>query len=341
PSPGAPTPPPYDQFLYDQHNVLSVNDSVGDDKQRLVYGVDALRGIARIDGGTGSLPAPTAYAYSQIAAYVQQQWFAANGNELYAGLRGERDSVVDAAGGAALSPSLGGIVHFSAPVELKLNAATAFRAPTVDDLFYPGFSNPNLQPERTRVSDATIEDSALFGGVSLGWFSTAGSNFIVANAKFVPENIGHASIQGLTLSAQTPGLRGIIASLAVTNLYRAQDLDTQTRIANRGPVFTTVLGLRYLPSPSSAFDGFGITATSEGPRGIVDDTKPIFDQPIAFTRVDAYLGWRITPQLAAIVRGYNLGNERYSEWGTYTPSSVPFYTYPLPGRSFLIELRSR
>ncbi len=182
PSPGSSSNPPYAQMLYDQHAMASLRDVVGDARQRLVYGVDLMRGDARVDGGTGGGSpsaadnAPVFDAYAQTAAYMQSQWFAANGDQIYAGLRGERDGGL----GGAYSPSIGGIVHLAGPLQLRLNAATAFRAPTAEELYYPGFSNPNLAPERTRVGDATLADPALWGGVSLGWFTTSGSNLIVS-----------------------------------------------------------------------------------------------------------------------------------------------------------------
>ena len=78
PSPGAPTPPPYSQYLKDSRVMASASNVVGDDRQRLVYGVDVSRGVALVDGGTGD-PPPAANAYAQTAAYVQQQWFGPRG----------------------------------------------------------------------------------------------------------------------------------------------------------------------------------------------------------------------------------------------------------------------
>ena len=108
--------PPYAQVLYDQHWMASLRNVVGDDRERLVYGVDLLRGIARIDQGTGggsplaADDAPIFDAYAQTAAYVQSQWFGRNGEQLYAGLRAERDGGV----GGAYSPSVGGIAPLAA-----------------------------------------------------------------------------------------------------------------------------------------------------------------------------------------------------------------------------------
>ena len=88
----------------------------------------------------------------------------------YAGLRAERDG----AQGGALAPSLGGTWSFGEGLALRANASTAFRAPTAVDLYYPGFSNPNLHPERTKNFDLTLDAHDVLGGASLGWFIDGG-----------------------------------------------------------------------------------------------------------------------------------------------------------------------
>jgi vitamin B12 transporter len=339
PPPGAPTPPPYSQFLYDTHVMASVSNSVGDERQRLVYGVDVSRGVAQIDGGTGG-PPPTANAYAQTAAYLQQQWFGRGGNELYVGLRGENNYMASSsAGGSALSPSIGGIIKFNPDLSLHVNAATAFRAPDAEDLFYPGFSNPKLVPERTRVGDVTLTDASILGGISLGWFTTAGTDLITYdNVTFVPENVGRASIQGFTLSGNSRAYKGVVASLAITNLYRAQDLDTDAnvdtyagqRLPGRGPVFATTLGVHYTAPAWSRFDGYGVKLTNWGAQS-PDPTLPYYAQSAAFTTTNAYVGYRVTPRTILTLRGDNLLGARYAYYNGY----------PMPGPSYTLELRTK
>jgi vitamin B12 transporter len=337
PAPGMSSNPPYAQVLYDEHWMASLRNVVGTTHERLVYGVDLMRGLARVDEGTGGGSplaadnAPIFDAYAQTAAYVQSQWFGNYGQQLYAGLRAERDGGV----GGAYSPSVGGILPLFDALALKVNAATAFRAPTAEELYYPGYSNPNLQPERTRVADATLVAPALWGGVTFGWFTTSGSNFIVSPPPtYIPENVGHASIAGLSLTAATPPLLGYAATLGITNLYRAQDLDTDSRLPGRGPVFAVSLGLRYTAPPNSRFDGFDVVAQTQGPQESPDPyLSPVYAvyQPATFTQVDGYVGYRVTPRLILALRGYNLGNDRYAMYAGY----------PMQGRSFTVELRSR
>ncbi len=337
PAPGMTSNPPYAQMLYDQHWMASLRNVVGDDRQKLVYGIDLMRGVARVDQGTGGgspLAADNAAifdVYAQTAAYVQSQWFGRNGEQVYAGMRAERDGGI----GGAYSPSVGAVAPLGAALELKVNAATAFRAPTAEELYYPGYSNPNLAPERTRVADATLVAPTLWGGATLGWFTTSGTNLIVSPAPaYIPENVGHASIAGLSLGVTTLPFHRVVATLGVTNLYNAQDLETDSRLPGRGPVFAVNVGLRYMPAANSRFDGFRIVARTQGPQ---EDPNPFLSpayamyQPSAFTQVDGDLGYRLTPQLLLTLRAHNLGNDRYAF----------FAGYPMPGRSFTVELRSR
>ncbi|HEY1867313.1 MAG TPA: hypothetical protein VGG70_03395, partial [Candidatus Cybelea sp.] len=54
-------------------------------------------------------------------------------------------------------------------------------------------------------------------------------------------------------------------------------------------------------------------------------------QPSTFTQIDGYVGFRVAPHLLFVLRGYNLGNDRYAIYAGY----------PMPGRSFTLELRGR
>jgi hypothetical protein len=197
-------------------------------------------------------------------------------------------------------------------------------------------------PEKTHVGDVALEADGALGTLSAGWFTTDGRNLIADNpVTFIPENIGHAIVQGVTFEARSRTFGGYSGYVDVTNLYRAEDLDTGARIAGRGPTFTIGSGFDYVAAPQRRFDGFGVELLAKGPRGIVSASLPSFDQPVGYVRIDAYVGYRILPQLALVVRGFDLTNARYSEFGTYSPSSVALYAYPMPGRSFAVELQTR
>ncbi|MDQ2662604.1 MAG: TonB-dependent receptor [Candidatus Eremiobacteraeota bacterium] len=336
-TPGAPVPDSFAQLLAEGRVEANVRNVVTHESSRTIYGIDLSRGVARVDDGGGDTASDPLqiHAFAKTAAFVQQDWTSRNGARLYAGLRAERDG----SQGGALSPSVGAVVRLARELSFKVNAATAFRAPTADDLYYPGFSNPSLQVERTRVADASLVDSAILGGASLTWFSTSGTNLIVLDGKFVPQNVGHASIAGLTFAVQTVPRKGYYAKIDATNLYRAADLDTDpaldfyagSRLPGRGPVFSGNLELGFAGAAGATIANAALVAHIAGDRGSVDRTQPLFDQPAAYTSVDAFVRFRLDTRALLSLRAYNIGNERYGEIGGF----------PRPGRSFVAELSTR
>jgi vitamin B12 transporter len=293
---------------------LDARNVVSSENGRLLYGIDLSRGTVR--GDAGGLFSTSSLA--QAAAYVQQKFSTRWGNA-YAGVRGERDGSL----GGEFSPSAGFAVRLSSEASLKGNIATAFRAPNASELYFPFFGNPDLKPERAKVADLTLVDSAVLGGVSIGWFGNRTNNLIVTtlidpvNFIFAPENIGHALIEGLTFDAKTRPLRGFTASFNLTDLYRAQDLNAQSRLPD-DPVLTANLGLDY--AGAGVVEAAGASVHSAGAHG-----------PAAFTRADAYLSLRASPNVLFTLRAYNLGNARYEAVSGF----------PMPGRTFAFELSTR
>ncbi len=313
---------------------FSARNVVGGSNERLLYGIDLARGFVRGDAG-GSY---SVNALAQAAAYVQQHVDTTWGS-FYYGMRGERDGSL----GGEFSPSAGFIVRLSNEAAIKGNLATAFRAPNASELYFPGYGYAQLHPERAKVGDLSITDSHLLGGVTLGWFTNRTNDLIVpvlldpATFTYGPRNIDHAFIQGFTLDVHTPSFHRFTTSLNLTDLYRAQDLDAQTRLPNDA-VLTANLRLDYIGIPTGVLDSYGVVVHAAGARGFVDPAKPLFDQPAAFTTVDAYLRLRAGRTALLTLRGYNVGNERYASVGGFGNS---VNGYPMPGRSFILELSSK
>ncbi|MGC2131562.1 MAG: TonB-dependent receptor [Candidatus Aquilonibacter sp.] len=300
---------------------LSLRDVISASNERTIYGVDLSRGTVRGDDGDGDI---STNALAQSAAYVQQTWTLPR-DEFYAGLRGERDGSL----GGEFSPSIGGRFDLTNRLTLRANVASAFRAPNASELYFPFYGNPDLVPERAKVGDLTLSDDRVLGGVAFGWFDNDTRELIVADPanNYLPENVDHAHLEGMTFDAQTLPRHGISATVNATDLYLAQDLDTQTRLPN-DPVFSVNLGLVYRGSARAWLSEAGISERAVGARGAVDPTQPLFYQPAAYSDLTAYTGFRLAPKMLLTIRGYNLGNERYAEVSGY----------PMPGRTFAVEL---
>ncbi|HCU84447.1 MULTISPECIES: TonB-dependent receptor domain-containing protein [unclassified Methylophilus] len=76
---------------------------------------------------------------------------------------------------------------------------SAFKAPTFNDLYYPGYSNPNLKPEKSDNLEASLRYRDDTFNASLTAYENKIRNLIVLGS--LPENINKATIQGITLAA--------------------------------------------------------------------------------------------------------------------------------------------
>lgn len=106
---------------------------------------------------------------------------------------------------------------------------TAFRAPTINDLFFPGFSNPNLEPERSRTWEGGVEQR-LFGNLatlSATYFFTRFTNLIQFDfITSMPQNIGSARSEGVETALEIRPVEG----LALKGTYTfTEPIDRVTR----------------------------------------------------------------------------------------------------------------
>jgi vitamin B12 transporter len=207
---------------------------------------------------------------------------------------------------------------------VRVNGATAFRAPTADELYYPDFGNPSLHPERTSGGDVTLSDNRILGGASIGWFVQNGRDLISYDAAANTDvNVAQSSVAGYILTLATRPLNGVTAKLNLTDTYRALDLTTVAVRLTYRPVIVANLEIAYDPQRLSPLDAIGFVAHSEGLR------DPAGALP--FTRIDGFLRVRVAPHALISVRSTNLGNEQYQTVAGY----------PAVGRAFTVDLATR
>lgn len=304
-------------------NVIAAGPSV------LTAGIDVAResavlaNIAQYDASfslTGY--ATTGQTQSQSALYAQEQYTLPSGIQLNAGIRGENDAPL----GSAATPSIGLGLPLATGTRLVVNAGTAFRVPTIIDRYYPGFSNPNLKPERSKDADVTLQSSTLLGGATLGLFLRDSSNLIQLDSAFVPQNVARASLRGIFGTLRTRPYHGFVSTLSVTDTYRAENLSPGAPAARLffTPVFVTKLGLER---------GFGGGRVSVGAQADIfgPHNESAGANADGQTTVDVFVRGRIARDTVFSVRANNIGNERYQ----------PILGYPAAGRTIEFELSTR
>ncbi len=81
---------------------------------------------------------------------------------------------------------------------------TAFLAPSFNDLYYPGYSNPDLKPEESDSVEFGISGTAANTTWSVSAFETNVDDLIAFDsATFTPQNISEARIRGVEAQART------------------------------------------------------------------------------------------------------------------------------------------
>ncbi|MEP6997917.1 MAG: TonB-dependent receptor, partial [Betaproteobacteria bacterium] len=102
---------------------------------------------------------------------------------------------------------------------------TAFKAPTFNDLYYPGFSNPDLRAETARSGELALRYASDAVGAGVVAYRNRVRDLIVfecdADFNCAPQNVAAATLQGITLDARLH--RGATSLTASVDLQRPQD----------------------------------------------------------------------------------------------------------------------
>ena len=111
---------------------------------------------------------------------------------------------------------------------LMASYGTAFKAPTFNQLYYPGFGSATLRPELSRSLEIGVAGHGTASNWSLNAYQTAISDLIGFDALYNPVNIDTARLKGLEGQLQTQ-----LAGLDINSTLTLQD-PRQTSGANQG-----------------------------------------------------------------------------------------------------------
>jgi vitamin B12 transporter len=212
------------------------------------------------------------------------------------------------------------VIELAPAVRWRASYGESFRAPSLGDLFFPGFGNPALRAERGESWEVGVEAGA---GVVTGrvtGFRTDFEDLIQFSfASFLPENIGRARSEGIEGSLEARGR--LWRGLATATWLEATDLTTGRPLPRR-PEWSASLVADRVAARWSA----GVTARHTGERDDVGGA-PLDDYAV----VDLRASWTAFEWLAPFARVENLFEERYEE-------AVGF---PAPGRGFALGVTLR
>ena len=157
----------------------------------------------------------------------------------------------------------GGYVIKETGTKLRASYGTGFKAPTLNDLFFQGFGNPALQPEKSKSADVGLDQTLLDGKLNLsaGYFWNRFDNLITfltvpstscpaASFGFCPINIASAKAQGWEFSFKyqilpTLEIHGQY-TMTATRGYSVPGRPGETRLP-RWPFDQASAGVSYQP----------------------------------------------------------------------------------------------
>lgn len=240
---------------------------------------------------------------------------------------GVRQDSYNVFGDATTYRVTGGYLIKETRTKFRTSYATGFRAPTLNDLFFQGFGNPNLRPEKSKSFDAGIDQSFFEGRLQLTggyfWnhyhdliqFATVPSILCPANTfGFCPINVAEARSQGWELGFKATLMKGLEAwgqyTYTLTRNFDtpASSLGSDKRLA-RWPIDQFSVGLSYQP-----IDPVRMTVDYRfvGARNN-DLTNTVGQKQGSFGVVNASASYNVTKNMQIYGRVDNLLNQKYEE----------------------------
>lgn len=190
----------------------------------------------------------------------------------------------------------------------RVSYGNAFHLPTFNDLYYPGYGNPALSPERSTSIEAALDANTAYGTFTAAIYDTRVNNLIAYNpATFSPMNIGRSHIRGIDLSYKGTIGRSTPVSVAV-GILNPQDETNQTWL-NRRPRQTVSLNVDH------TWDELKLHALSTGASLLYGGST--FDDPANRQYLASYLtvslraSYRINSHLTVSASLSNLFDRQY------------------------------
>jgi vitamin B12 transporter len=218
----------------------------------------------------------------------------------------------------------GGYYHKETDTKLRAGYSTGFRAPSMNELFFPNFGNPNLGPEKNQSMDVGVDQYFLSKQLKFtgGLFWNRYRNLIVTTFDpvfcapfstfgFCPQQLGGASTKGweaglsYTYSSDRPFLKSVILQAQYTNTL-TRDVETHSRLP-RWPTDQWSAMVSYQP-----IDPLWITVTGRYVGSRFNTTGDRQTLP-AFDVWSLAVSYDVTKQVQAYLRAENLFNEKYEE----------------------------
>ena len=243
------------------------------------------------------------------------------------GTAGVRQDEYNVFGSATTYRATGGYFHQETGTKIRSSYGTAFRAPTINQLYYPGYGSSNLQPERGQSMDVGV-DQYLFSNratLSGGYFwnrfrdmivtttSVAACGVTGVTANSCAQNIGLVVTKGWEASVKYAVARDI--PLVKSLDMQAQYTNTLTRNLSESPgnrVYRVPVDQWSLIVSYQPIDPVRVNLEGRYVGSRFDDTSNQ-NAMRAFDIWNLSATYDITSRLQTYVRAENIFDEKYEE----------------------------
>ncbi|HVN67117.1 MAG TPA: TonB-dependent receptor, partial [Candidatus Sulfotelmatobacter sp.] len=271
------------------------------------------------------------------AAFVQDE-LQVGPSLLTVSVRGDKHSTA----GTSINPRAGLVYHLGNTI-WRASAGTAFRAPTLNELYWNDtnwqmFGDPNLKPEKSFSYELGLEKQLTERtSARINYFNSLVTDLILwdydtATYTTQAKNIGEVKSEGvefeLTRSLGNGG-KGFID-------YTSQKVIDQKDVtaANIGKTLPYMPAEKY--SVGLVKDGVSLIMKHVGERYSTTDNSQKLP---GYTVVDLKVSRQISDAIMVELAADNLFDEKYSEVVGYDPNTFAPRGYPMPGRSYSIGLK--
>ena len=223
----------------------------------------------------------------------------------------------------------GGYLLKETDTKIRSSWSTGFRAPTINELFFPNFGNPDLDPEKSKSFDVAV-DQFLFSKrvkLSVGYFWNRYKDLIETiqdvgacgvgpfGTNFCPVNVSKARTRGwetsasLVLAQDLPFVK-LLDILGQYTYTSTRNLDTDRRLA-RVPVDQVSIRIHYQPIDplNVVLDFRWVGSQFNRPSTAEDDSQRVG----SFKVVNLAVSYDVMKQVEVYARVDNLFNEKYEE----------------------------
>ncbi|MBI3266259.1 MAG: TonB-dependent receptor [Chlamydiae bacterium] len=242
---------------------------------------------------------------NNFAFYFQDQFNFWDRVFIVPGVRYDENSIF----GGEVSPKVSGAFWIFPQTKLKASWGEGFRSPSVNELVFPDYGNPDLKPEESQGWEAGFEQTFLKEkvGIDFAYFQTDYDDLIdsevISLDPFVSRanNISEASIDGLELSGFVKPWECLTLKGSWTHLDAENDVTGEPLIRrpdDSGSVGAILKWQEWTLSTDATFVG----------------SRPDFDKELeGYVKLDVAVSYQVNEHWAPYVRVENLLDDDYEE----------------------------